>query len=276
MCANEARSELRFERRGEGTALVHSAVALPLQVFRAIHEGSKAIVTLLNPAGALMSGDRVRLSIELGPEAEVELVTTSATKLYRCPIGKAGCEGGQIERWAAARVPPESEILQVIHVKLAAGSRFRFLPHGLIPFRESRYRQRLTVETDESARAAIGEIIGPGRTGELFAFRRLPLRTEILVNGELAARDAFDCSGQEARAALGGFTHVGTLYLLGPDLTQLDADRLHETIAAAGLIGSASVLPRGGLLVRLLGGAAHELHNLMQAVAEQIASCSSR
>lgn len=221
-----------------------SAVCLPLQVLRANQRAGAAVVTLLNPAGALLAGDHVDLALCLGPGAEAELTTVGATRVYRCPPG------------LLAR--------QRLEARLAPGACLRYLSRGLILHRDAAYEQALALHLARGARAVVGEILGPGRVGERFAYRRLALRAEARVEGALAARDAFDLTGDEVAAALGGFSHVATLLSLGPDVGQATADAVHAAIAASGLFGSASLLPRYGLAARILGSSAQSLYDLME------------
>jgi urease accessory protein len=238
-------SRLRFEQRGGRTTLVSSQAALPLVVQRPLRgPAGQAIVVLLTPAGALFQGDHLRLIVECGTGCDVTLGTAAATRLNRCDAG---------------------EIVFEFEATVAAGATLRYLPHELIPFRATRYRQRLRLTLQPTARALLLEVIAPGRSGEPFAYSRLAFDTTVRVGDEVAVRERFELS-TEVAARLGGYSHYGSLLLLDPhaDDARLAALRL----AAAEARAAASRLPAGGIGLKMLGQAALEIRAaLLEAAA---------
>ena len=238
-------SRLRFEQRGGRTTLVSSQVALPLVVQRPLRgPAGQAIVVLLTPAGALFQGDHISVSVDCGPGCDVTLSTAAATRLNRS-------DGG--------------EIVFELDAAVAAGATLRYLPHELIPFRGTRYRQRLGVTLQPSARAVLLEVIAPGRSGEPFTYRHLAFDTTVRLGDEVAVRERFELATDVA-ARLGGYSHYGGLLLLGPhaDDARLAALRL----AAAGARAAASRLPAGGSGLKMLGQSALEVREaLLEAAA---------
>jgi urease accessory protein len=221
--------------------LAASSVALPLQIQRP-RQGpdGEAIVTLLTPAGALFDGDRVELHVDVQSGARVVLRQASATQLHR-----STAHGISFDLW----------------LTVAAGARCSYLPFELIPFTDADYRQTIRMDLAVGGELCLTEVVTPGRVWEHFQYRRLALRTEVRLDGELIVWDAqhIEPAELDIAAALGGYTHFATLLRLGPNVGVADADRLHERLTSRGICGSASVLPRGGIGARALGTSAYAL-----------------
>ena len=242
-----SRTHLHFERRGDRTVLAASSAELPLQVQRPVHGAQgEAVVTLLCPAGALFEGDDVALQVDCGPGADVVLTGTAATKLNRC-------EGGEI-RFA-------------MRVALAAGARFRYLPHELIPLRGADYVQSIDRQLAAGAEAQLLEVVTPGLLREPFAYHRLRLATTVRDERGPVVLERLDLAGAEVREALGTHSHYAGLFLVGPDFDQPAADRAHEALVAAGVHGSASLLARRGLVTKALSHSAIPLREALLAAA---------
>ena len=199
-----------------------------------------AIVTLLTPAGALFAGDDVELSVDIQPGARVVVRQASATQLHRSA---------------------DRGIHFALRLRVGAGASCHYLPFELIPFADADYRQTIRVDVEPGGEAYLTEVVTPGRVWEHFQYRRLTLRTEVRLAGELVALDAQSIEPAKADmiAALGNSTHFGSLLHVGPDVGAAEADRLHERLAASGIRGSSSVLPVGGISARALGTSAHAL-----------------
>src|SRR5207253_6838753 len=77
-------------------------------------------ISVLNPTGGLVGGDRLAIDVTIGPAAHGCLTTPSATKVYRT----AG---------AAAE--------QRVHIRLGAGAILEWVPDHTIPFARSEERR---------------------------------------------------------------------------------------------------------------------------------------
>ncbi|HEY3118138.1 MAG TPA: urease accessory protein UreD [Chloroflexota bacterium] len=239
-------AELVFSREGERTVLRKSCSQLPLQVQRALCGPSgEAIVTLLSPTGDLLEDDDVELEVICEPGADVVLRQASATRLHGCESGAIAFSG---------------------HFEVGVDARLRYLPLELIPFAHANYRQHLELELDDGAEAVVWEVIGPGRVWEVDAPRQLGLQLEAWVQGELAFADLLRLNGPN-RIATAGHSHVGCLLQFGPSFTQADADHLHEGLTAAGLIGSASLLPSYGVGARVIAGSADQILRVFESLS---------
>ena len=165
----------------------------------------------------------------------------AATKLHACP--------DQLIRYS-------------LHARVAAGAVLRYRPRELILHASAEYHQQVYLDLAPGAEAVLWEIVSPGRLYERFQYRRLVFRLEACLAGRLIALDAVRVEPGSA-AALGGFTHFASLFQFGPQLIQANADDVHARLQAAGITGSASLLPAYGLAVRLLGNSADVLRSAL-------------
>jgi urease accessory protein len=205
----------------------------------------EAIITLLTPAGALLDGDVVTLEVDCGPGTDVVLRQTGATRLNRCTTGGIDVQAD---------------------FRVAGDARLRVLPYELIPFAGARYTQTFRAHLQEGAEAAFLEIVAPGTLESPFAYADLALRLEAWLGDELVALDAIRIRPEQddCERALAGFSHFGTLILLGPRFDQAAADCLHSGFEEAAVQGSASLLPSYGIGVRFIGTSADALRRAVR------------
>src|SRR5207247_544030 len=86
---------LALERRGGATVLSRCRYSLPLQVLAPLAlDDRAAVVSVLNPTGGLVGGDRLAIDVVVGPAAHACLTTPSATQVY----GAGGGGGPRIRR----------------------------------------------------------------------------------------------------------------------------------------------------------------------------------
>jgi urease accessory protein len=232
---------LRFERRGDRTALIDARSELPLQFQRPIVGAhGDAIVTLLTPAAALFDGDVIDLDVECGPYTDVTLVTTGATRLNRCDHGLISAQ---------------------LSVRVAAGAVFRYLPHELIPFRGSLYRQRMCIDLAADASAVLLEVITPGQD---FTYRQLEFETRVRRESRTLMLERFVLT-PDSRAALRGWTHYGSVFAFGS--VAPTADDVPN--------GGASTLAGNGVVLKVLGDTAQQLREALLVRVDQCHSPSA-
>src|SRR3989442_350682 len=142
---------LALERRDGATVLGACRYRLPLQVLSPMALGDPApVVSLLNPTGGLLRGDRLTIDVTIGPAAHGCLTTPSATKVYRT----AG---------AAAE--------QRVHIRLGAGAILEWVPDHTIPFAGSAFRQAIDCEAEDGATLILTDAFAPGRIARGEAWR---------------------------------------------------------------------------------------------------------
>lgn len=194
-------------------------------------------VHLTNPGGGTLGGDRLDLEVRVGAGAAATILTQGATRAYR-----------------------GAEAVQRARVSIDEGGVLEYLPHPLIPFARSRWRQETVVELDPAARLLAWEAFSAGRVarGERFAFDRLSSRTAVLRDGRPEVIDGFEL--ERGGEPFGGWSYLATVHVLAPVRLDGLAEELHTSLAEVrGARGSASTPAEGVACVRVLAGSVSSL-----------------
>jgi urease accessory protein len=241
---------LLFERRGPATVVAGCRYTLPLQVLVPVAlDDPAAVVSILNPTGGLVGGDRLSIEVEATAGAHAVLTTPSATRVYRT-------EG--------------EDTTQSVKIAIGPRAAVEWVPDHTIPFAGSAFRQTLDVEMDETSRLILVDAFSAGRVGRGEAWRFALLDSAVsvldrqgwLVHDRLALRGprtgkdtAWDGLGYAE-----SHPYFATIAIIG----SLDRERFTADLGQqcpgvdAGRVGVAA-LARGGLLIRCLAPSAPEL-----------------
>lgn len=173
----------------------------PLKVVRAFDAGDgAALVHLHNVSGGILGGDQFALNFRTRRDARAQITTTSATRVYRAR------QGGQAAVQHTEAIIEENGLLEL-------------LPDPLIPFAGSNYEQRTVVDLADGAGLFWWETIAPGREarGEVFAYERLKIQTEIRACGVPIALENFTLRPQTdaltSPVRLGDYRYFTTFYI---------------------------------------------------------------
>ena len=241
---------LRFERRGSGTVVAGCRYTLPLQTLAPVAlDDPAAVVSILNPTGGLVGGDRLSIDVEATADAHAVLTTPSATRVYRT-------EG--------------EDATQSVKISIGPRAIVEWVPDHTIPFAGSAFRQTLDVEMDETSRLILVDAFSAGRVGrgEAWQFALLDSAVSVrdrqgwLLHDRLALRGPM--TGTDTAWDGLGFAeshpYFATLAIIGSfDRERFTADVRQQCPGVdAGRVGVAA-LARGGLLVRCLAPSAPEL-----------------
>ncbi|MGA9938724.1 MAG: urease accessory protein UreD [Candidatus Acidiferrales bacterium] len=229
-----------------GTVLSASLQEPPLRVVRAFAlEDGSALAHLHNVSGGLLGGDRLSLAVNVGQGASVQLTTTGGTRIYRSRDGAP-------------------TTVQTNAIQLGAGALVEYVPDAIIPYAGARFAQRTRIDLAAGAGLFWWEVIAPGReaSGEVFAYERIEMRTDIAANGRLIAAESIrlDPRGSALRsiARLGEYRYWATFYIcrVGLDSATWLAAEEHLREAARELsqpgeaLWGVSTLLADGLVVR--------------------------
>lgn len=142
-----------------------------------------------------------------------------------------------------------------------------YLPHHLIPYASSNYRQDTRISVAESSTLLAWDAYSAGRIarGERFAYTSLSSRTRISRDGVPEVADGFELlAGGEP---FGGFSYLAGLYVLAArDLAPL-ADELHAALVSLfpRALASASAPSFGLCAVRVLARDATVLYRALNS-----------
>jgi len=241
---------LRFERRGERTAVAGCRWTLPLQVLAPVAlDDAAAIVSVLNPTGGLVGGDRLAIDVDVAAGAHACLTTPSATKVYRTVTGPAE---------------------QAVRLRLAPGARLEWVPDHTILFAGAGFRQRVDAVVPAGATLVLLDAFAAGRVarGETWRFALLDSALSVrdargwLLHDRVVLRNGAPGPGL-------GFAedrpYVATIAVIADDGISAFADDVAAWGGADVDVG-AGLLPRRGVLVRCLAADAPALARTLDGV----------
>ena len=241
---------LQFERRGAATVVAGCRSTLPLQVLAPLAlDDPAAIVSILNPTGGLVGGDRLSIDVNLAAGTHAVLTTPSATRVYRTDAEEA-----------------------TQSVKLALGPRavVEWVPDHTIPFAGSAFRQAIDVDMDATAGLILVDAFSAGRIARGEAWRFAVLESAVSIRDQYGwlLHDRFVLRGPVAKDdpawdGLGcGELHpyFGSVAIVGAfDLEQLAAEVRRLWASGGDAWVGVAALARRGALVRCLAASAPAL-----------------
>ncbi|MBI4638901.1 MAG: urease accessory protein UreD [Candidatus Rokubacteria bacterium] len=244
---------LRFERRGRRTVVAACRYTLPLQVLAPMAlDDPSAIVSILNPTGGLVGGDRLAVEIAAGPAAHACLTTPSATKVYRT-LGEPA--------------------IQEVRLELGAGATLEWVPDHTIPFAGAALRQTIDAEVAEGARLVLVDAFAAGRVARDEAWRF------ALLDSTLRLRDARGWVFADRFVLRGGnlgdwprpgptdgWPYFATVVCVGEGLERFAAEVARALPRGADARVAAAPLPRRGVVVRCLAASAPALTETVELI----------
>jgi urease accessory protein len=216
---------------------------------------SMAYMYIMSPSGGILQGDRYRMDITLKNDAFFHLTTQGATRLYRMDKNYA---------------------TQIVNITVGEGCYFEYIPDQIIPYRNSRFYQKVTLNTHDNSTMVFSEMLVPGRvgSGESFEYDICYLKTNAKnQNGELRFIDIAMLEPKKKSirnfGVLEGFDVVGTVYILTESkyIRELN-DQINSMIESLPKIyGGATILPNNsGVMIRLLSAFATDVRNVIYEV----------
>ena len=216
--------------------------------------GAALDAVLLNTAGGLTGGDRMRIDTRVDEGARLSLSTQAAERAYR----------------AAGEAPARAET----RLTVAAGGRVDWLPQETILFDGTRLERRLTVELGEEATALLVEPLLFGRLarGEEVRGGMFADRWEVRRDGRLLFADRLRIGGDMAgtldrMAVAGGGRAMASVVLAGSGAEA-------HLAAVRGMLprtGGASLIEDSLLLVRMLAPDGFTLRQALLPIIQRLA-----
>jgi urease accessory protein len=246
----------------DNTFLAESLQEPPLKVVRAFTlDDGTALVHLHNVSGGLLGGDQLHLRVTLRNQTNVQLTTTSATRIYR-------------HRSEFPATTQRNEIT------IGEGAFLEYVPDAMIPFADARFSQQTSINLAPGASLFYWEIISPGREarGEIFQYEQFEMRTNISARGRsIAAENIRLCPAANditSLARLGPCRYSATFYIcqVGIDANSWRAaeDHLRELTSnltrPGEVLWGVSTLVAHGLVVRCLSRHGRDVLSGLHAV----------
>lgn len=208
-------------------------------------------VQITNPSGGILGGDHLKVDVALAPGSAATILTQAANKAYK-----------------------GTEARQSATLRVGGGGFLEYLPHHLIPFARSGYRQETEIHLAEDATLLAWDAFSAGRVtrGERFAFEGLLSRTRIFRGTLPEVVDGFCLrAGGEP---FGGYSYLGAAYVLAPRTLEPLADDLHAALSGLpGLLASASAPTPRLCVARILARDATTLYRALNRCRASTRAC---
>ena len=220
----------------------------PLRVIRAFPQTDGSVLTHLhNVSGGILGGDQLTICAHLEESTQVQLTSTSATRVYR-------------------HRPAYSDACQFTHFQVGKEALLEYLPDPLIPFAGARFRQQTKIELSDGAGLFYWEVIAPGREAhnELFAYDELGIQLDLFGAGLPLALERIRLQPAvhplTTSARMGDYRYLGTFYICKvgcapqtwADLEQQLMQMAQETTEQGTILWGVSTLPAHGITIRAL------------------------
>jgi urease accessory protein len=252
---------LRLEGNENGgkTVVKEQYSKVPLYTQRALYLEeslpSMAYMYIISPSGGILQGDRYRMDITLKNKAYAHLTTQGATRIYRMEKNYA---------------------TQMVNVDVDDGCYFEFVPDQIIPYRDSRFYQKVDLKIHENATMVYSEIIVPGRVASRESFEYDICYMKSLGRNQNNKLRFIDIAILEPKknnlkllGILGNFDVVGNMYILTKTkyVSDLNSEINSKLQQFADVSGGATILPGdSGLLIRMLGYTASDIRIVMYEI----------
>lgn len=221
-----------------GSAAEDIAESGPLRVRFPRLRGERLEAILINTAGGIVGGDKLKFEIETREDASLSITSQAAEKIYR--------SNGLTSRIA-------------VSLKAEAGSELFWLPQETILFDRALIEREIEADVSPEGSLAICEAVVFGRDamGEKVERGLLRDRWRIRRDGKLIFADALTLSGDikstlNRRAALIGKIGMATMVCVSRGVEQ-KIDAVRKAIGGSSVEAGASAFD-GMLVVRILAG----------------------
>jgi urease accessory protein len=252
---------LRLEQdleRGK-TVVKEQYSKVPLYTQRALYLEeslpSMAYMYIISPSGGILQGDRYRMDITLKNNAYAHITTQGATRIYRMEKNYA---------------------TQIVNVVVDDSCYFEFIPDQIIPYRDSRFYQKVDLKVHDNATMVYAEMIVPGRVASGESFEYDICYMKALARNQNHMLRFIDVAVLEPKkrilktlGILENFDVVGNMYILTKTkyVTELSKDINSVLQKFSSISGGATILPHdSGVIIRILGEVASDLRSIMYEI----------
>jgi len=155
--------DLELQKNSTGKTIVTKQFSqVPLQFQRVLYPENSlpemAYLYVISPSGGILQGDRFRTDVLLKNKAIAHMTTQGATSIYSMNSNFAS---------------------QILNITLDENCYLEYIPDQIIPFKNSRYYQKVNLKVHNNSTLIYSEILTPGRVamGESFEYDICYLRT---------------------------------------------------------------------------------------------------
>ena len=250
-------SKLHIETalQNERTVLTKSFCTAPFKIANITEDKkqSRLQIMLMSSSPGILDDDEINLQIHVGERCCLELQTQSYQRLFQMNNG--------------AR--------QFLNVDLKEGASFVYIPHPIVPHRNSVFVSESKIVLEQTSSLIWGEVMSCGRrlNGEIFEFSSYQSITEIFFSKKLVVKENILMRPGETDlnsiGQLENYTHQASLIFINKSE---DINSKIEVIISLlqeqeNIQFGVSRLPVNGMIVRLLGFRAEQLFDLLKNIS---------
>jgi len=211
---------------------------------------------LMCASPGILDGDSYEMRIELAAHCSMQLHTQSYQRLF------------MMEKGAEQR----------LEVHLAEGAELVYLPHPAVPHERSLFTTRTAIYINKACTVIWGEVLTCGRklNGEVFRFSKYHSITEIFSEERLVIRENLLMQPAlidvQAIGQLEEYTHQASMLFVNEKAVMEEvAEEVQAFLAEQKEICfGITAAPINGLVIRILGHKAGQLHECLQTIAREI------
>jgi urease accessory protein len=209
---------------------------------------------LMSSSPGILDGDESYFEIGLCEDSSLNLHTQSYQRLFPMTAGAA----------------------QRITVQMEKKSSLIYLPHPVVPHEKSIFSAMNKIYLDVGCQLTWGEIITCGRKScdEIFRLHAYQNITELYYQDKLIVKENLllkpSLKKPDAMGQLEQFTHQASLIYWNENKS-VEAripDLLDRLGSEKDMESGATTFSRGGMMIRMLGYHAEQLHHCMKSIAE--------
>ncbi|MFB5638281.1 MAG: urease accessory protein UreD [Nitrosarchaeum sp.] len=254
--------DVEFQTNDTGKTIITKQFSqVPLQVQRALYlENSlpeMAYLYVISPSGGILQGDRYRTDILLKNNAIAHVTTQGATRIYSMNANSAS---------------------QILNITVNENCYLEYIPDQIIPYKNSRYYQKVNLEVHDNSTLIYSEIVTPGRVAmeESFEYDICYLRTHCKnQNGIIRILENTKIEPKKQKlkdlGVLGEFNIVGTVYILTRKKDVIDIENsINEYIKDKNLrsVGTSILSNESGIIIRILGTKTDIIFDIIYKILE--------
>jgi urease accessory protein len=261
-----ARLELVFACRAGRTILSHAYAEPPFRVGRYFSEDTGVHMILAASAPGIFGGDDFEQHISVERGARVRLTSQSALQVH-----PACASEREVKKDARLRCRYDVE----------SGASLSCNWDPMIPFAAARIDLQTSVTLASDAALFWSDAFMAGREGhgERWAFERLAHELRIARGSDLEYLERYQLTGADnprQRWAAGDACYFGTIVSSGAAASGSSAERLHETLAGAGIPSAVDVLGSRLMLLRLMSSDGARFHHARALARDALTVSPSR
>ncbi len=243
------------------TVITRQFSQVPLQIQRALYPETllpeMAFIYAISPSGGILQGDRYMTDIVLKNKAIAHMTTQGATRIYSMNSNSAS---------------------QIVNITVGENCYFEYIPDQIIPYKNSRYYQKVNLNVHSNSTLVYSEILTPGRVAmkESFEYDICYLKTHCNnENNEIRFLENTKIEPKKTKVTesgvLGKYKILGTVYILTRknSITEFE-NNLNEYIKNSDgvYVGTSIISDESGIIIRILGNKTENVFNVVFKILE--------